>query len=124
MKKSNITDTLEPVERVTKKVKKASKEQIANLLDKKSKVASKQEKVDAKTTAVIIKKVTTGKELLYAYPEDCTEPGQKKIFRAKARKGLAKLEKNLRLISKGKVEGKVTDVEKAIELFKSQYYKK
>jgi hypothetical protein len=101
------------------KVMKASKEKIAKLKTKKQ----QENKVDKANTTALVKKITDKKNLVYKYPEDCDTIEKRKAFRTKARKTLTKLEKNLNLAKKGKLEG-ITEakVEKELTTFKKANY--
>lgn len=103
-------------------VKKITAEKLETLV-KEAKVKGKKEiALDEATTLTVAKKVTNKKDLKYLYPADCDTLAKRKSFRTSCRKKLATLEKNLKLITKGKREGKAEDAEKAIATFKKENY--
>ena len=103
-------------------VKKLSKDGIKNLEAKVKAKQVKTEKADEATKAAVVKKITEKKDLTYKYPTDCDDLNKRKQFRAKARKALEKLEKNVRLCTKGKIEGKVETFEAELAAFKKATY--
>lgn len=104
-------------------MKKLSSQAVSDLHSK-VKAKTKTEIVaDKATNKALINKITSQREMLYKYPENCDEALQRKNFRAKVRKELAKLERNLNLIHKGKSDGVAKEIEKQIQTFKSKHYK-
>ena len=94
------------------KVTKISKEAL--------KGSAKKAKTDKATATAVVKKITDRKDLTYNYPKEADSLEKRKAFRAKCRKKVKSLEKNLRLITKGKREGKVKDAEKELAEFKAK----
>ena len=88
----------------------------------KVKKSAKKVKADKATAAAITKKITDKKDLTYMYPADCDTLEKRKAFRAKTRKKLASLEKNLRLVTKGKGKGDLKTAQKKVDLFKKEFY--
>jgi len=97
------------------KVAKITAEKLASL---NKKVTAKAKNDDKATAVAIIKKVAERKDLLYKYPADCITLEAKKTFRAKTRKKLKSFAKQINLIEKGKIEGKIADIQKELATFR------
>ena len=77
-------------------------------------------KADKASAAAVVRRITDKKDLTYIYPKDADTLEKRKAFRAKTRKKIKSLEKDIKLKSKGKREGSVKEAEKALAAFKEK----
>lgn len=103
-------------------MKKLPSSAVAELHNKVKAKTKKEVVADKATKNALVSKIKSSREMLYKYPKNCDEALQRKNFRAKVRKEMGKLERNLNLINKGKLEGNAKEVQAAIEDFKNKHY--
>jgi hypothetical protein len=106
-----------------KKPKKLNKEEIQTLVaSSPKKEKEKVAKLDKATAGTVVKKITSTKELMYKYPEEVADLKARKLFRAKTRKKLERLEKDLKIFTKNPDKGDAKKAEKEIAAFKKEFY--